>query len=343
MFSIDNPEAAARSYAWYSIGAGMDGPPLWPDAGRTLLWRFAPAVEPRPRCDWLADFTGCGRVYPDVFEAGRAALVALEHACARGADSAAMCLAPNATVARLVVKWRRAECRGGLLVPAGAESEAVAPLPLPALYLPEPALERLHRIGLRQLGDVARLERGALDLLVGRRFAHIAFHQCRGRDVSPPKLAERPQAIVERMPVPAPGVSSPDGLAPYLEVVCDRLSFALYREGAMRAVRRLDLALHYIDGGRRYAGATLAEPTPYACDMLCASRELAERAHTRRVNVAAVEITASRFYPFVVQDRLFVPASRVKGEALERSVNRVRAKYGFEAIKTGRELAGVGA
>ena len=357
MLCISKRRDYGRAFAWFrtgsreapvDCGARADTPiSFWPDAGRSLLWRFAPAVEPRPRSDWLADFCGCSLIYPDLLAVGRAALAALETAAVRsrtgaegGARAVAMCIAPNATVARLLAYWRWRECREGLLIPNGGESAAVAPLPLKALYLPEPAAEKLSRVGLRQLGDVARLERGALDMFLGRRFAHIAYSQSRGMDVSPPVIADKPQAVVERVPVANPGVSSMRELLPYLEVLCWRIAYLLFTEREPRAIRRLDLTLRYMDGGRRGAGATLTEPTPYACDFFEAAMELAARAHTRRVNVAAAELAASRFYPLAAQDKMFVPHSRVKTERIETSVNRVRAKYGFDAIKTGGQYAG---
>ncbi len=343
-----------RAFAWYRLaspkgGSALRAPfpdgaktgELWPEAGRALLWRFAPAVEPRPRADWLADFSGCSLIYPDLLAVSRAALRELLRAHS-GAALAAVCVAQSVTVARLVAFWRWRECIDGFLVPAGEEADAVAPLPLRALYLPPPAIESLSRIGLRQLGDVARLERGAIDLMLGRRLAHIAFRQSRGLDVSPPRVSEKPQAAVERVPVAHPGVSSLRELAPYLEILCWRISYLLFAESAPRAIRRLDLTLHYIDGGKRAAGLTLSEPAPHACDFIAASAELAARAHSRRVNVIAAELAASRFYPHVAQEKLFVPESRVKAVRIEESVNRVRTKYGFDAIKTASQLAGAG-
>lgn len=342
MLCSNSKEKFGRAFAWYRAAEGGGQPSkLWPEIGRALLWRFAPAVEPRPRADWLADFSGCTLIYPDLLSVSRAALTELMRAHSRGAR-AAVCVAQSVTVARLVAFWRWRECLDGILVPAGGEAGAVAPLPLRALYLPPPAVERLSRIGLRQLGDVARLERGAIDMMLGRRLAHIAYHQSRGMDVSLPRVAEKPQAAVERVPVAHPGLSSLRELAPYLEVLCWRISYLLFSESAPRAIRRLDLTLHYIDGGKRGAGLTLTAPTPHACDFIAAATELATRAHTRRVNITAAEIAASRFYPHVAQEKLFTPATRVKAVRIEESVNRVRAKYGFDAIKTANQLAGAG-
>lgn len=157
---------------------GLHSPAALPsDDALVLLARsFTPRVQAFGATPVLMDLMGLGRAFKTPEELGGA--------IAREAEQRALMThvaIASSRVAALVL----ARARPGLTVIApGQEAQALAPLPLACLELPEARAELLRRWGLRTLGELAALPSAGLFERFGpegKQFQRLA----RGEDQSP--------------------------------------------------------------------------------------------------------------------------------------------------------------
>lgn len=132
-----------------------------------------------------------------------------------------------------------------LIAPPGQTAEVLRPLPLAALRLPGEVVERLMRLGLRQVGDLILMPRAAL----GRRFGMETLRrldQALGMEPEPVNPVRPPLHFATRLTLP-----DPIGLRGDVEAALDRLlpplCEALQARG--RGVRRLLFQAFRADGG----------------------------------------------------------------------------------------------
>jgi protein ImuB len=144
--------------------------------------------------------------------------------------------------------------RGAVIVPPGAVSEFLAPLPVGLLRSRaglEPLPELLDRLGIRTLGQLAGLPTAA----VTERFGHpglLARDLAQGRD-TPLEPRKPPEPVVERLELPE-AASGPQ-LERALELLVARVLSRPERRG--RTLRALALAARFVEGGTWRTKATL--------------------------------------------------------------------------------------
>jgi protein ImuB len=178
---------------------------------------FTPRVEARGPTPVVLDLHGLGRVWPAPESLGRAILES-----ARARDVVVqVALAFSRTAALLL-----AQARPGLtLVPAGAEAEALATLPVALLGLDPEREELFQRWGIRTLGEIARLPAAGLAERIGPEAARLR-RLARGEDETPLVPTLPPESFECALDLEWPV----DGLEPLsfllgrvLEPLCDGL------------------------------------------------------------------------------------------------------------------------
>jgi len=197
---------------------------------------FTPRVEARGPTPVLLDLHGLGRVWPAPEALGRAILDS-----ARGRDLVAhLALAFSRTAALLLTQARP----GLTIVPAGAEAEALAPLPVALLGLDSDREALFHRWGVRTLGEIARLPATGLAERLGPEGPRLR-RMARGEDETPLVPTPPPESFECTLELEWPV----DGLEPLsfllgrvLESLCD----GLRDRGRRAAGMALDLRL--VDG-----------------------------------------------------------------------------------------------
>ncbi|MFP5481222.1 MAG: DUF6504 family protein [Alphaproteobacteria bacterium] len=249
---------------------------------RRWAGRFSPWVAEEPPASLLIDLTGSAhlfggeaavldRVAEDCAElglslrAGIADTTGAAWALARYGRSTAAPLRSGdaidqeARATRSRAAKRRGWERGGsaprpiaahgagtaMIAPPGQLVEALRPLPLAALRLEGEVVDRLMRLGLRQVGDLMVLPRAAL----ARRFGIETLRrldQALGLEPEPVSPARAPLHFAVRLTLP-----DPIGLRPDIEAALDRLLPALCDklQARGRGVRRLAFQAFRADGG----------------------------------------------------------------------------------------------
>jgi protein ImuB len=201
------------------------------------LLRFTPLVACNPPDGLLLDITGAAHLFGGEEALMRRAARALAQLGHRRSAALAGTAQAAAALARAG--------RHGTCLPTGQEAAALAPLPLEALRLPPEMLPRLHKLGLRRIGQLLEQPRGPL----ARRF---------GRDLLALLDAATGAAGSSIRPVAAPAVFAASreflepllaraGIDAALAVLLPELCEALAAAGM--GLRRLCLQALRVDGG----------------------------------------------------------------------------------------------
>lgn len=203
-----------------------------------LAWGFSPRVESRGGGVVILDLAGTRRLYPS-----RPALgCAIHTACRRMGFCARIGIARGP---RLALVAARALPDDGpepvLVVPPGGEASALAPLPLAALS-PSPALhEALTRLGLRTVGDLARLDRRGIGVRFGIE-AHDLHRLAHGEDPAPLEPC-RPEEVLEESVALDHAVDRVEPLLFLLGAAIERLALRLEARRQVLSSLRLHLDL----------------------------------------------------------------------------------------------------
>jgi protein ImuB len=226
---------------------------------RLALWamRYAPRVAPwneASGADGLfIDITGAAHL-----SGGEARLLADLDRRLRGFG-----LVPRLAIAGTPgAAWALARCgnsvgsTAGLILPPGAEADALRPLPLAALRLPESTLSLLRRLGLRRIGDVMDAPRAPL----AARFEALLLRLDQ-------TLGQAPEPLVSAVPPPVyraqamfvePIVSHAHVLEAATRLL-DSLTADLARDAV--GARVLRLMLFQVDGRVQAVEIGLAAPS----------------------------------------------------------------------------------
>ncbi|HEV2559127.1 MAG TPA: DNA polymerase Y family protein [Microvirga sp.] len=223
---------------------------------RLALWamRYTPTValwsEPEGADGLFLDVTGGTHL----FGGERALLGDLGARLQRFGLSARLALAGTPGAAWALARFG---ARRATLVPAGGEGEAVSPLPVEALRLPEDVAIRLRRLGFKRVADLMHEPRAPLTTRFGRILVR-RLDEAFGRV---------PEAIVPLSPPPAYSAARPllepigtqaAIVAVTMDLMADLLP-ALERDGV--GARDLRLTLHRVDGETATVDLGLAVPT----------------------------------------------------------------------------------
>ena len=205
----------------------------------TWCERYTPWTAAEGSDGIVCDVTGCAHLF-----GGEAALVAEMTARLAGLGYAARAgLADTPGAA-----WAVARFMGGaeIVAPGGARA-ALAALPVAALRLAAETVPRLERVGLGRIGDLIELPRAPLAARFGARLLE-RLDQALGRAAEPVSPRRPVPRWRTRLSFPEPLGRVEDITAAtqrLVERLCTRLG------AGHRGVRRLELALYLVDGGRR--------------------------------------------------------------------------------------------
>jgi DNA polymerase-4 len=248
---------------------------------------------------------------------------------------ASLGLATGRTVAKIASELAKPE--GFLWVWPGREAAFLAPLPLERMPGIGPAtLEALKRFNLRRLGDLARLDPELLGLAFGERGPQL-FARARGEDdgaeIAPrelPKSISRECTFGEDTADPA-----------FCEAMLHYLAERACRDlrGHRMTARTVTLKLRYRDFTTVTRSATLRTPTDSDRVVAGTARELFRAAWARRVQVRLLGVGLTNLVLAAPQLDLFADPRELAWERLIAPLDRLRSRWGFDAVRSGPTLA----
>jgi protein ImuB len=332
---------------------------------RRWAGKFSPWVAEEPPEALVIDLTGCAHLFggedallaqvaQDCAElgltvrAGVADTVGAAWALARHSGRAqgsapagdAIRQEARATRSRAAARGRAggtATTAQAAIAPPGRTRQAIGPLPLAALRLPDDAVQALARLGLRRIDDIAVLPRAAL----ARRFGTQVLRrldQALGVEPEPVAPAAAPVHFAVRLTFPDP-IGLPQDVAAAVDRLLPPLCDRLHARG--HGARTVRVQAQRSDGSTAMVEVGLARPadTPdrirpllalkldqldpgFGFDMLRLSAPATEPLHARQTSghaEAAARGTARGTPP-------------ARSEALDDLIGKLGARLGMDAV-----------
>ncbi len=294
-----------------------------------ILSDFTPLVESGGLDEAYLDITGCELIIGQP-------LTAAETIRKRVRDETGLAASVGIAGSKLVAKVAsdRAKPDGVVEVADGGEAAFLAPLPLRALPMLGPSLEkRLRQIGLSSIGQLAEMSVPTLTGLLGRQGSSIG-QRARGIDSSAVAAGGGGRKSVSREGTFNTDVVSGAKLRSVLRAYSESVGSQL-REQQFRA-RTVSLKLRFADFATISRSVTLSRPANSDDAIFTAAAALLTKARegdgrpVRLLGVGGTNLVGE-----TVQLSL-VPAVEERQESLSAAFDRVRNKYGKRSLQTGR-------
>jgi DNA polymerase-4 len=301
-------------------------------AVQKVMAKHAPVAVMTGLDEGYLDFTGTDLLFP-VSLLEHAELIRNEVAAASGL-SCSIGIGPNRMIAKIASDYAkpRAICE----VRPGWERAFVAGLSLAAL--PGIGPKTAKRLAERGLSDVAQIQTMPADelaKLVGRDEALWLARRADGRGGTSLRAHDLPRSV-SRETTFGRDLTSLDELDRVLLVLTSRVANQLREEGIV--ARTVVIKLRHSDFVTVTRRKTLDAATALDAELMAPARALMgpafAAARARRQGVRLLGIAATGLAPADVGD-LFEEPDRTRQRELTSAVDRVRAKFGFDALHSG--------
>jgi len=300
-------------------------------AMRDVFLAFTPDIEMASLDEAYLDLTGCRRMYRSPFETA-------ERIKERVKREVGLNVSIGASSSKLIAKVASdyAKPNGIAYVWPGREAEFLRPLDLKELPGVGPrTLERLHRYNLHLIGDLQRMTPQALSAAFGPA-GEALFERASGIDSGTVEEALYPKSISRETTFEA-DVADRRVLEAMLSYLAERAANKLRRIG-MRA-KTVTVKLRYGDFSTYHMSKSLKEPSWHDPDFRELAFDILDRLFTRRMRVRLIGVALSNLAPEMAhQTNLFEEARFRRRERLYLSIDRVRERFGFSALFTGRAV-----
>jgi DNA polymerase IV len=301
---------------------------------RRVLDEFSPAVVMGSLDEGYLDFGGTERLYPvsllPVAEQLRQRVKQMT-----GLDCS-VGIGPNRMVAKLASDC--AKPRGLMEVRPGWEEGFLAGLPLRALPGVGPRTgERWAELGLTEVHQVQQMDERTLERLIGAdaRALKLRAHGRGGTIIR----ADRLPKSVSRETTLSRDLRDPEELEAILALLTSRVAAQLRDEQLL--AKAVTMKLRHDDFRTVTRRTTLATGTDLDAEIYQAARSLFrdafEEVRRRNRGVRLIGIAATNLGTAAEED-LFEPAARSRLRQLTAAVDRLRGKFGFDAVTQGSIL-----
>jgi len=295
-----------------------------------LLESYSPLVEMASIDEAYLDLTGTERLHGP-------AIVAVDRILQRIRREIGLPASAGLGSNKLVTKVASdlAKPSGLLFVPRRSEPGLFAPLPMRRLPGIGPKLEtHLERYGISTLGEIVALGETTLRSVFGAGGSDL-YWRCQGQDDSPVVVSHTARSISHEQTFDKDTGHRPT-LERTLSYLAERVAQRLRRH-RWRA-RHVTLKLRYSDFQTLTRRTTFDEPTDDDRAIFEAARRCLDRAYTRRGWVRLLGIAASGLTDAQWQMDLFARDSQLAREALAAAMDRIKNRYGFDAILRARSF-----
>ncbi len=324
---------------------------------RRILETYTPAVETAALDDFYLDFAGTERLYPD-YEAMLRRLQA--EVLGRTGLSVSVGAASTKVVASIASRLERP--RGFRIVAHGDEEEFLTPLPVEKLHgIGHVHAGMLAERGITTIGQLRQVPKPVLQAAFGEAIGLQMWERARGLDGREVLLPSSPKSISRETTIEG-GTIDTEFLGGLIEYLCERIGSTLRDSGAhegktasgddgrktangndgcksahSRQAHTIGLRIRYADNFSAHQTIRLTKPTNDERELLAAARELFGKLFTRRVAVRLVGISVTNLEADKRQNELF-DTSANKRWYLNREMDRVRGRYGWNAVFYGKGL-----
>lgn len=303
-------------------------------AVRTVLQDFSPTVVMSSLDEAYLDFAGTERLHP-VSLLPVAVELRDEVKRQTGLD-ASVGIGPNRMVAKLASDY--AKPRGLMEVRSGWEAGFLAGLPLAAMPGVGPkTAERWAELGLVNVHQVQEMEERALEQLIGSDARHLKL-RAQGQGGTVLRPGRLPKSV-SRETTLSRDLRDPQELEEILALLTARVAAQLRDEQIL--AKAVTMKLRHDDFRTVTRRRTLQAATDLDAEIYLAARELFRSAfpevRQRDRGVRLIGVAATNLGTAAEED-LFEPPERVRLRQLTVAVDKVRSKFGFNAVTPGSIL-----
>ncbi|MCC7075961.1 MAG: DNA polymerase IV [Acidimicrobiia bacterium] len=302
------------------------------EAIRLIFEAFTPLVESVSLDEAFLDVRGVGRLFGDAVTVGRA----IRGRIARDRRlPASVGIGTSKLIAKLAS--RAAKPDGLVFVPAGTETDFLWPRPVSALWgVGKATLELLDRLGIRTVGDLAGVPLPSLERVLGGvhgRHLHALAH---AHDPSPVTTDRAPKSIGHEQTFPV-DLSDPETIHTELLRLSDRVSRRLRRSGC--SARTITLKCRLATFRTLTRSTTMQEPVDATPEIHAAVVESLAKLRLGHPAIRLLGVSASGLRVGSPIRQLSFE-SRPHWQAVMRATDRVRDRWGEDAVRPARLLPG---
>ena len=300
---------------------------------RRVMRDVSPVVEPLSIDEAFIDLTG---ICADLAAGSGVARELKQRILREQQLSCSIGVASNKFLAKVASDMDKPD--GLVLLPHEKLAELLWPLPVRRLWGVGPrTAERLHRGGIRTIGDLLRVDEGSLTMLVGSGSATHLRALAAGRDRRPVSTTRRAKSISEERTY-GEDLTRPEDI--------DR-AFLARAEGVARQLRNealvgrtVQIKVRTGDYTTWTRSHTLAEATDLAEPLLVAAREMyRERIRLDGRGVRLLGLGVSGLEPKKsTQATLFADPDQRRARRIARATDAVRNKMGERSLTRARLL-----
>ena len=303
-------------------------------AVRAVLQAHAPTVVMASLDEAYLDFAGTERLWPVSLLPAAEGL--RDDVRARTGLDCSVGIGPNRMIAKLASD--QAKPRGLMEVRAGWEEGFLAGLPLGAMPGIGPkTAARLAELGLRDVYQIQRMTESALERLLGPE-ARALKRRAHGYGGTTLTAARLPRSM-SRETTLSRDLRDAEELEAILALLTARVAGQLREEGLVARTVTLKLRhddFHTVTRRRTLETATDLDPELYGAARAL-FREAFEDVRRRDRGVRLIGVAATNLGEAAETD-LFEPEARRRQRELSSAVDKVREKYGFDAVTPGAAL-----
>jgi nucleotidyltransferase/DNA polymerase involved in DNA repair len=217
------------------------------------------------------------------------------------------------------------------IVPAGMETEFLAPLPVEKLWGVGPkTTERLLKLGVKTIGDLANFSTTELTRLFGKSGAGLSEH-ARGIDDQPIATSHEMKSISQETTF-AKDIGDEQYLRRTLQTLSETVGKRLRKNNLMGSTIKLKLRLPDFTTLTRQM--TLTNPTDQDKQIFAAALLLFDKTWTRGKAVRLIGVGISKFDTPNRQLSLWEDSA----DQLQSALDHLRDRFGDQAIKRGSNL-----
>jgi DNA polymerase-4 len=281
--------------------------------------------------DFYLDFAGTQRLHPDY----RGTLVRLQMEVFKETGlSVSLGAASTKVVASIASRLERP--RGFRMVAPGEEESFLTPLPVEKLHgIGHVHAGALAERGIATIGQLRRVPKAALQAAFGEAIGQQIWERARGLDGREVLLPSTPKSVSRETTIEG-GTIDTEFLGGLIEYLSERIGSTLREYG--KQARTLELRLRYVDYFSAHQAVRLTKPTNDERELLAAAKELFGKLFTRRVAVRLAGVSVTNLEADRRQNELF-DTSANRRWYLNREMDRVRGRFGWNAVFYGKGLA----
>lgn len=298
------------------------------EAMMELLGRYAPVLEKFSIDEAFLDMTGTGRLYPDPMALARTIQEQIRKELGFTVNIG---ISRNKLLAKMASDFEKPN-RIHTLFPEEIPSK-MWPLPVSALlYVGRQSVEKLNRMGIETIGELARTPEPVLQRVFGMKQAHQLHQYANGQDESPVGETEAENKGYSNSITLPCDLTSSDEVYPVLLALADSVGSRLradHMTASSISISIKDCTFHTVSHQK-----TLAQGTDGTDAIYRYARELFDQLWDRKTPIRLLGLSASRavqeeYYQYT----LFDETARKKAKALDQMVDGIRRRYGSDSLK----------